>query len=287
MRTIRIFVSIAIAASLSLGGPLPSIAAENEGTISGLYCTAFGSSADNPGFAAGGIDVLYLNGITNSIEEALESQKALRLKIISRLSSVYPVVRVGGIYNPTGGWSYDSMELRDQAQIENRAREETTKKSKILRKKYPDWSEDIFQKFEESYYLDRLAELTIAYFLDSKFFDQDGSIENAAGGDGSDSEFIGSVILKVVAAIEERLLSGRRVVVVAHSQGNHFIQAAHALLRNRLSYEQLEGLQVVGVAVVSATTPNDKWVTIAQDDTVYGWYAGEGWNYTGDSQFMG
>lgn len=79
----------------------------------------------------------------------------------------------------------------------------------------------------------------------------------------------GSIMAKIVRPIKERLLTGRWVVIVAHSQGNHFIEAAYAILQNRMTPEQLAGLQVVGVAVVASTTPHNRWVTIAQDKAVY------------------
>lgn len=70
----------------------------------------------------------------------------------------------------------------------------------------------------------------------------------------------------------EHILSGKKVVVVAHSQGNHIIELSHSLLRDRLSASQLEALQVVGVASVASSSPNDSYLSWDGDHTVMRYY---------------
>jgi hypothetical protein len=268
----RKIFTIASVAGLLLGAPLPSISKVSTGAIGASYCV----SAEGP-ISRVGIDVIYLNGISNTPEVAMQSRENLWSKVVSKIQSDYTEeITVSNIYNPSAGFLIDTGELEDQEEIENEARTLTETKMGELRSEFPTWPEDIFQKYEKHYYLDRVAELSINRFLISRqgIWDQDGSLQD--GGNCSDTnnanECIGSVILKTVATIEERLLAGRRVVLVAHSQGNLFAAAVYPILRKRLATEQLKGLQVVGVAVVSQTTPNGKWVTIAQDKAVYEWY---------------
>ncbi|GHU30222.1 hypothetical protein AGMMS50256_16730 [Betaproteobacteria bacterium] len=274
MRTIRNFFNIVIAAGLLLGGPLPSISAVTNGTIPSAYCLgSLDSNPDNPN-KAGDIDVIYLNGISNTIEDAWDSRDALASKIISKISpNVEEKIFVGNIYNPTGGL-FDFLELQLQGEIykeaAEQARNETPEYIEGKKKENPNLSNADLLELESSLYLEKLAELQMEKFLQSKNFgevQQDGSIYDATG-NGSGSDYIGPVILNIVATIKERLLAGRRVVIVAHSQGNLFIEAAYTLLKNDLTDDQLKGLQVVGVAVVSPTTPNNKWVTLKQDRAV-------------------
>lgn len=70
----------------------------------------------------------------------------------------------------------------------------------------------------------------------------------------------------------EHILSGKKVVVVAHSQGNHIIELSHSLLSERLSASQIEALQVVGVASVASSSPNDSYLSWDGDHTVMRYY---------------
>lgn len=252
-------------------------AATVSGFIAPVYCNASAPLNLN---GAGGIDILFVNGIDNTPEDAIQTAGSIMTKIIRPIKDQYPQgIRVGNIYNPAGSDSFaasaDSLELRAQANAEAEAQRRTDAQIKQLTDKYPALlstnQKSIFMGIKRAILQKNIREVNIEWFL-QKFrwggAKQDGSVENAAG-DGRKSEFIGPVIMKIVAALEERLLTGRRVVIVAHSQGNHFIEAAYAILQKRMTPEQLAGLQVVGVAVVASTTPHNRWVTIAQDRAVY------------------
>jgi hypothetical protein len=288
MRTIRIFFGI-IATGLLLGGTLSSIAATSgRMDVNASYCTLDQSASANQN-SAGGIDVIYLNGISNSAADAMTSMNALSTGVVANIRATYPQIHVSNIYNPAGGQINDANELGAQAALEAAARSMAEEYVARIKERHPNLPESTLEKIESSKYLHSLAELYTDYFLRSRAWDRpsledgfvpslNGSVEDGdADGKG---QFIGPVILKIVSAIEEKLFAGRRVVVVAHSQGNHFIVAAHALLKERWKTQNprlLDGLQVVGVAAVSNTTPSDKWVTLRQDRAVNEFY-NDGWH---------
>jgi len=72
----------------------------------------------------------------------------------------------------------------------------------------------------------------------------------------------------LVSYLEVYLLSGKKVVVVAHSQGNHIIELAHSVLVDKWGVEALQAVQVVGVASVASSTPSNTYLTWESDNTV-------------------
>jgi hypothetical protein len=91
---------------------------------------------------------------------------------------------------------------------------------------------------------------------------------NFYGNDSSASRAITKSVDGLVSYLEELLLSGKKVVVVAHSQGNHIIELAYSILREKWGIEALNAIQVVGVGVVSSTTPTDTYLTWDNDFVV-------------------
>lgn len=88
---------------------------------------------------------------------------------------------------------------------------------------------------------------------------------------GSDSKSLASITKSVEGLtnyLTELIISGKEVVVVPHSQGNHVTELAYSSLRQSLTPEQLAALQVVGVASVAATSPNNTYLTWDDDHTV-------------------
>lgn len=271
MRTIIYFTSF-----LLLFISLKSFSDEQIETsyIPTAYCNK--SLVENPRFKPDGIDVIYINGIKTSATGSLNDMIALKRKIVDVLvPSFSEKIQVMNIYNPSAanegneneGFAYDAQELRDQAQAEEKALEYANGYINDLKPKHPNLPSSFWDKLKKLKYNQQLKYIiTRDFFNSKKYLKQDGSIQDV---DGSNSENIGPTILKIVTAIEERVLSGRRVIVVAHSQGNLFTEAAYAILKTRLSPVQLSSLQFVGVAVVSHTTPSDKWLTISTDYAVY------------------
>ncbi|MBD8051987.1 hypothetical protein [Limnohabitans radicicola] len=61
-----------------------------------------------------------------------------------------------------------------------------------------------------------------------------------------------------------------RIVLVPHSQGNFYAEAAYAILVNSGNQTALNKIKVVGVASVAASSPNDVYMTNTIDAQVYG-----------------
>jgi len=76
----------------------------------------------------------------------------------------------------------------------------------------------------------------------------------------------------LTTVLKEYALSGRKVVVVAHSQGNHIIELAYANLMKIFPESSLKSIRVVGVASVASTTPSGIYVTLVDDSAVLGAY---------------
>lgn len=70
------------------------------------------------------------------------------------------------------------------------------------------------------------------------------------------------------AFLTEQVLSGKKVVVVAHSQGNHVIELAYSSLKQSRPQTFMDAIRVVGVASVSSSSPNNLYITWNEDHTV-------------------
>lgn len=74
--------------------------------------------------------------------------------------------------------------------------------------------------------------------------------------------------------IEEYVLSGKKVIVVAHSQGNHMVELAYSNLLKQYEIDPqqntlfMNAIRVIGVASVSSTTPHNSYITWNGDHTV-------------------
>ncbi len=78
------------------------------------------------------------------------------------------------------------------------------------------------------------------------------------------SETVDDLVLK----LEGYLRLGRKIVVVAHSQGNHIIELAYSVLQRKGGADTMDSIQVVGVASVASVTPNNTYLTWDKDYTV-------------------
>ncbi len=66
----------------------------------------------------------------------------------------------------------------------------------------------------------------------------------------------------------ELVKSGKKVVLVPHSQGNHVVELSHSLLRSILSTDELAAIKVMGAASVAASSPDDTYISWDEDHTV-------------------
>lgn len=104
--------------------------------------------------------------------------------------------------------------------------------------------------------------LTQTYLSEREFYKDDNSAAQA----------VTRTVEGLVTYLEEHFLAGKKVVVVAHSQGNHMIELAYGVLRTKWGANIENAIKVVGVASVASTTPNNTYVTSSEDGTVLGLY---------------
>lgn len=96
---------------------------------------------------------------------------------------------------------------------------------------------------------------------------------------GKPLPFFDDALQNVKAAVEllqsnitEFVLAGKKVVVVAHSQGNHIIELAYAKLAQEQNADFMKAIRVVGVAPVASTTPNNAYILWDEDHVVLDMY---------------
>jgi hypothetical protein len=79
-------------------------------------------------------------------------------------------------------------------------------------------------------------------------------------------------IVKVQAGfLKTKILAGHKVILVAHSQGNLFAEAAMGLLVKEIGLTQVrDNLRVINLAADSAISPDGRFITITQDQAVNG-----------------
>lgn len=106
------------------------------------------------------------------------------------------------------------------------------------------------------------------YLADRTFYDQDANNKQA----------ITKSVEHLKHEIEEYVLSGKKVVVVAHSQGNHIAELAYSNLLKQYEIDPqqstlfMDAIRVVGVASVSSTTPHNSYITWQADKAIFTWY---------------
>lgn len=92
--------------------------------------------------------------------------------------------------------------------------------------------------------------------------------------DNTASQGITKTVEHLKNEIEEYVLSGRKVIIVAHSQGNHMAELAYSSLLKQYELDPqqttlfMNAIRVVGVASVSSTTPHNSYITWDKDHTV-------------------
>lgn len=83
---------------------------------------------------------------------------------------------------------------------------------------------------------------------------------------------------KLADNIEKMLLSGNKIIFVGHSQGNLYIESALAYLQFKNGKDFLKNIRVLGLGSVSASTYNNKYISLTQDKYVIrkGWLVKNG-----------
>lgn len=124
--------------------------------------------------------------------------------------------------------------------------------------------------------------VTATYYSDRNLY----QVDTAASGAMTKS------VESLTTILNEYVLAGHKVVVVAHSQGNHVIDLAYASLAQSKSAAFMQAIRVVGVASVSSTTPSNVYMTWDEDHTVLNLHAAGGNsplqpNYADESPWYG
>ena len=182
------------------------------------------------------LTILFVNGIFN--DDVRSCLSSTNLRGATQLDSAK--YNFDYIHNPDS-WA-DTIELNEQQEISGAAVLETFR---------------LYGKYDKkSYYI----ELGRAY--KSKI---------SAGNNRAIVNFTKALVEKLNALIA----AGQRIVVVPHSQGNYYIEAAYAVLTyeafmNPDLESKLDRIRVVGVANVAHTTPNDRYITIIEDRAIAG-----------------
>lgn len=142
-------------------------------------------------------------------------------------------------YNPTNGWfgNGDVSELRAQAKL----------------------SANIPDSFSDKNYYENLGGRYIYY------------IENIESSGLSEIEkrVITTAKRLYDQIIYEVEIKGRRLVIVPHSQGNFYTEAAYGLLVANRKTVVIDNIRVVGVAAISKRSPSDRYLTIEQDAALF------------------
>lgn len=182
--------------------------------------------------------VIFVNGIANSNADACASADVLGAAIgTTNLDLDF-------FYNKADGFIKDVDELRQQATLSNIA----FKNGNVARA--------------------NLATLTAA---------QKRAYYVALGGEylkrANSSDAVEQRIYAITVALRDKLLlidkGFSRIVLVPHSQGNFYVEAAYAMLVQAGRTDVTDKIRVVGVASVAATTPSDTYLSSAGDQQVY------------------
>lgn len=79
---------------------------------------------------------------------------------------------------------------------------------------------------------------------------------------------VASVAGLLKGTVESYLAGSAGLVIVPHSQGNFYVEAAYAMLYAEDKFALLDRIRVVGVASVAATSPNSRYLTHTEDEAV-------------------
>lgn len=180
------------------------------------------------------ITIVFINGIQNTPEDAASSSDEL---IRSLKSNGLPERKynVTHLYNRANGFLGDDSELLDQAIISNaflvEAGSDRGRYYKLLGQFYNEQSQKLGNLFGS-------RRRVVALAADYK------------------------------RQVKEILRTSTSIILVTHSQGNFYAEAAYAMLQADGDEALLGKIRVVGVASVAATSPNGKYITHSEDMAV-------------------
>lgn len=205
------------------------------------------------------IKVVYLNGIDNTPEEAVESQQRIKdiIKEAGYDSKFDTTKNVEHRYNLANDKLDDKFvgdlnELYQQARLSARALSNARNINANATATSPEYIEN----------LGLLYEIGIRDKIDP--------ITGAPA--SSVLKQIYATVEDVISYINAEINNNNKIIFVAHSQGNYHAEAANAYLintknaTNRKIY--VDSVRFVGVASVAASTPNNRHLSAIEDDAL-------------------
>lgn len=190
--------------------------------------------------------VIFVNGILNDPEDAAQSSKDLA-NAMGRHGIDLTKINWKYIWNPTDGGG-DVAELRAQASISAFAMDNSPN----------NLAENYYFTLGRAY--TDLVNSRSPWPSSTEYVTYNGTFQRVAK---ATKHLYDSIVDQVEA-------KGRKVILVSHSQGNFYVEAIYGLLTYNHKQTVLDNLRVVGVAVVSQTSPSGRYVTIEQDRAVSG-----------------
>ena len=210
--------------------------------LSFFLCLWFLSTAINAAITGVGVGqksdstvIIFVNGINNEPAAVAEATEDL----ISKLNTFG--VKKGDyayshFYNPTDGLRNDIDELTLQAKIS-----------------------DEFLAGRQSNKQDYYQQL-------GRYYNSQYELINASPTHGTETL---RRVVRVANLLKIRIIDAAKnrtgVVLVPHSQGNFYVEAAYAMLTANADVSTLNKVRVVGVASVAATTPNNRYISSSVD----------------------
>jgi hypothetical protein len=194
-------------------------------------------------------NVVFVNGIDGSAQKSINSVGKLNEIInIAGLGDKFQTIE-GGIYhwyNSGDGFFDDKVELLKQASISAQA-------LITARNAIPGATA------QSSIYKATLGQLYTT------------AINNGVG-DTEEDVHVYSTVKELASFINLQLADGRKLIVVAHSQGNFISEAVDAYLRYGRSIAENkiydDNLRFVGAASVAASSPNGRYLSAEEDQAL-------------------
>lgn len=210
-------------------------------------------------------NVLFVNGILNDYMSACSSLRALKQALLANgLDTSIATGRYNYqlFWNPTEGGYADVNELRLQGAISSVAQKLDSSGTTI----------GYYGQLGSIYNNISLNKGNKAYCL--KYFNYNNNSSWYQGDwvqSDDDASNTCSRIVDVATSLAEKisnLAANGGVVVVAHSQGNFYLEAAYSLLtiRNDPNLAKIKG---VGVAAISSHPVSGRYLTISQDNALF------------------
>lgn len=205
--------------------------------------------------------LIFANGIMNNSMEARHSASVLSTTLSANGFDMSKV-NIQCYFNPTDGKYDDVIELRIQAAISSKARSnDTTNTTKGYYDRLGAAYKGLINKKTSCsdflVYTDKFLGDVTKYGTEK--------YENKFGGDACTRVTSGA---KALANSLRKYSENGKVIVVAHSQGNFYLEAAYSILVNE-GYTNIDRIQGVGVAAISQKPVGDRYVTISQDNAIY------------------